>query len=380
MTVRGAGLAARATALGVLASLVLGAVLAPLPVRGAEAEPGTPPVVDLHVDLSYRVSFRHGSLARGSGQVVASRLLRAGVTGLVLPLFVPKDVAPGGPRVSDLETSRATLLDLLPRTPPYATPGCASEEGRVRTWLALEGSAPLAGDPEAPARWVSRGVRLFGLVHTSDNPLAGSSGSGVDAPGLSALGRDFVHAVHRAGAVVDVSHASDAATADAIRLAREDGVPLVATHSNARAVTDHPRNLGDDAIRGIADTGGVVGIAFHSRFLAARRAARLADVVRHVLHAVRVAGADHVAIGSDFEGDITPPPGLTDVRGFPRLARALAAAGLSHADVARVFSENALRILCPRGGGAATAAEKSSPPGGPVPAPMPLAVPAGTPP
>jgi membrane dipeptidase len=204
-------------------------------------------------------------------------------------------------------------------------------------------------------QWVSRGVRLFGLVHGFDNQLAGSSSTGTDR-GLTPRGREVVRRVHRAGALVDVSHASDAATADVLELAQKDGVPVVATHSNARALHAHARNLTDDQIRAIAASGGIVGVNFHARFLTDRAKATLEDVVRHVRHIAKIGGIDHVAIGSDFEGGIRPPRELSDVRGFPRLSRALLEAGLSREDVTKVFHRNALRVLCPAGkprGGAA---------------------------
>jgi membrane dipeptidase len=339
--------APREHALGCASVASILAALAPLPLRGAVAEESSPPVVDLHVDLSYRVNYRGGSLARGSGQYPASELARAGVAGVVLPLFVPHDVSATGPRLSDLESSRAHLLALIPTVPEYALPGCAANDRAVKTWFSFEGAAPLAGDRSAARTWVARGVRIFGFVHTHDNALATSSSGGQKSLGLSAAGRDLLHDVDAAGGIVDVSHASDATVADVLAEAAKDGAPVVATHSNARALVSNPRNLTDDQILGIARSGGVVGVNFHSRFLVQRGRATIADVVRHVLHMVRIAGASHVAIGSDFEGDIDPPVGMESVRGFPRLGRALRRAGLSGEDVARIFGENALRLLCP---------------------------------
>lgn len=322
------------------------AALGYYPALGAATRVPPPSVIDLHVDLSYRVNFRNGTLARGSGQMRARSLERAGVQGVVLPLFVPKSVSPEGPRAVDLETSFERLASLIPKTPPYALPGCAARPHAVRTWLAFEGAAPLASDPGSVARWVGRGARIFGLVHTSDNDLAGSSG-GPAHGGLTEAGRELVRRIHEQGGIVDVSHASDAATDDMLKLGAELGMPVVATHSNARALTPHPRNLTDDQIRGIARTGGVVGINFHSRFLVERGRAHLGDVVRHIRHVMRVGGVEHVAIGSDFEGDILPPAELADVRGFPRLSDALASSGVSRADISKIFGENALRLLCP---------------------------------
>jgi membrane dipeptidase len=335
--------------LGALRVAVLGAVtllLARLPVAGAQASEASPPVVDLHVDLSYRMNYAHGTFAEGSGQYVAADLLRAGVAGVVLPLFVPNDVSKIGPRMEDLESSFASLLRVVPETPPFALPGCDVKPGTVRTWLSFEGAAPLAEHPESVATWAARGVRIFGLVHTHDNALATSS-AGSGTTGLTDAGRDIARRVHAAGGVLDVSHASDAAADEMIALSIADGVPVVATHSNARALTHHPRNLTDAQIRGIAKSGGVVGVNLHSRFLKTSGRATLADVVRHVAHLVRVGGVDHVALGSDFEGDITPPVGLEGAKDFPKLATALETAGFSREDVTKIFGGNALRILCP---------------------------------
>jgi membrane dipeptidase len=316
----------------------------------AHAEPAdegpTIPVVDLHVDLSYEHVYQNKPFDEGAGQYRARDLVAAGVRSVVLPLFVPHRVSPSGPRLEDLEASYARVFAELARTRPYLLPGCHSEAGRVQTFLAFEGSAPLADDPDAPLRWVARGVRFFGLVHTRNNRLASSSADPKPRYGLTEEGRRFVERVHAAGGLVDLSHASDRAAREVIALARRDGVPVVATHSNARALSDHPRNLSDDLLRAIAASGGVVGVNFHSPFVVRGRPAKLSDVVAQIRYLVRVMGVEHVALGSDFEGDITPPAGLEDTRGFRRLARALEEAGLSRADIEAVFARNAERLLC----------------------------------
>ena len=116
--------------------------------------------------------------------------------------------------------------------------------------------------------------------------------------------------------------------------------PMLARSRPTRAT------LTDAQIRAVAQTGGVVGVNFHSPFLAVRRRATLADVVKHILHIRRLVGIDHVAIGSDYEGGIRPARGLESVRGLGSLAGALAAAGLSPEEVKKVFGLNALRLLC----------------------------------
>jgi membrane dipeptidase len=265
---------------------------------------------------------------------------------------VPRDVSSQGPRAEDLESSYVRLLSAIHARTDVSEPGCAGlAPDKLGTLLAFEGAGPLAGDPDALARWAARGLRVVGLVHTSANALASSSGDPKpESFGLTDAGRTLVERAFALGLLVDVSHASDRAIDDVLALARTRNGTVIATHSNARALADHPRNLSDAQLRAIAATGGVIGVNFHSPFLARGRAATLADVVSMVRHLVAVAGEDHVALGSDFEGDIRPPAELRDASRFPRLAQALQKSGLSPVLVQKIFADNALRVLCGGGG------------------------------
>ena len=306
------------------------------------------PVVDLHVDLSYQFNFKNKDFAADSGQFSLGAMKRGGVAGVVLPLFVPRDASPTGPRESDLESSYTRVRLALESRSAFAPAGCFSEGSQVRTFFAFEGAGPLAADPESLVTWKSRGLRIVGLVHTYANELASSSGDATPkAFGLTERGKAFVSRAFALGLIVDVSHASDRAVADILALAAELHGVVVATHSNARALADHPRNLTDGQLRAIAATGGVVGVNFHGPFLARGRRAQLSDVVAQVRHLRDVAGIDHVAIGSDFEGDIRPPAELSDASRFPRLSVALGRAGFAAEDIRKIFAKNALRVLCP---------------------------------
>jgi membrane dipeptidase len=333
-------------ALAACAGIVALVALFPTPASGSRPFG----VIDLHVDLSYQTNYEGRAFAEGTGQFRAAELASAGVVGVVLPLFVPKRVSPSGPRPADLEQSYQRVYGELAASEAYRLPGCIPANGRVRTFLAFEGAGPLAGKPAELTAWAVRGLRVLGLVHTQANALASSSGDAKPQPfGLTDSGRDAVRAAASLGMSIDVSHASDRATREVLKLAGELAVPVVATHSNARALADHPRNVRDDELRGIARTGGVVGVNFHSAFLRSGVKATLADVVAQVLHLVKVMGAEHVAIGSDFEGDIRPADGLGDVKGYQRLAEALLRAGLSNQQVEGIMAKNALRVLCRRG-------------------------------
>jgi len=305
------------------------------------------PVIDLHVDLSYQFNFRDRDFAASSGQFSVRAMRRGGISGVVLPLFVPRDASATGPRISDLERSYLRVSQLLSHTPPFGAAGCAAKPGAVRTFFAFEGAGPLADDPDSLVLWQKRGLRIVGLVHTYANELASSSGDSVPKPyGLTDKGRAFVRRSFELGLIIDVSHASDLAVADILSLANESHGVVVATHSNARALADHPRNLSDVQLRGIAATGGVVGVNFHGPFLVRGRRARLRDVVLQIQHLRDVAGLEHVAIGSDFEGDIQPPAELGDAGRFPELASALERAGFAASEVRKIFAENAMRVLC----------------------------------
>jgi membrane dipeptidase len=341
---------------------VLAGVLAllELPLRGARATERPIPVVDLHIDLPYRHLFKNKPFSEGLGEFVADRLVAAGVVGVVLPLYVPEWASPTGPRAVDLEDSYHAVFDSVVETPPYSLPGCgihrAGLDGArpVETWLAFEGAGPLdADDRDAAERsvedWMLRGVRSFGLVHSEHNVLASSSGQplALDQGGLTPRGVELTRAIQRQGGIVDVSHASDSTIDDVLRLATESHAVVIATHSNARALANVPRNLTDKHLAGIARTGGVIGVNFHQGFLSSSGNASLADVVKQVRYMVKVAGVDHVAIGSDYEGGIRPVPELSDASRYQVLAQALVESGLSRAAVRKIFAQNAQRVLCP---------------------------------
>ncbi len=315
-------------------------------------------VIDLHVDISYRSLFQGAQFSRGSGEFTADSLIASGVRGVVLPLFVPEDAAPQGRTRAQLERSYNHVFRSILSTKPYSLPGCgvSSAGGKRRalsTWLAFEGSAPIGASDYQIRKWVLRGVRSFGLVHSIDNEFSTSSGRSwkrrKTSTGLSTAGRKFMKQVFSMGALIDVSHASDLATNEAIDLALSSRKPVIATHSNARALAPHPRNLTDEQIRGIAQSGGVIGVNFHQAFLARRRwqAAGLHDVVKQMLYLRKLGGIKVVALGSDFEGGITPVPELKDASRYQRLAQELRKSGWSSAEVQLAFSGNARRVLCP---------------------------------
>lgn len=302
-------------------------------------------VIDLHVDLPWQLHYKGRSLDLDKGMMTARGMASGKVAGVVLPMYIPDRVHPSGPVAGDLDDMLATL-DKLMRRPgsPFAPLPQAEQHRQVRGWLAFEGAQALASDPDAVAAWVQRGVRLVGLAHGSDNELAGSS-TGKKRGGLTDKGKRMARKAIEAGALLDVSHLSDAAFDDVAALSSELGVPFVATHSNARAVCKHPRNLKDTQLRAVAASGGVVGLNLHGPYVSDDPDPGLPAVIAQVEHMLKVAGEDTLAIGSDYDGGIQPPRELADASTFPRLAAALLRRGHSEARVRKIFSENALRVL-----------------------------------
>jgi membrane dipeptidase len=231
------------------------------------------------------------------------------------------------------------------------------------------------------------GARYLTLTHSRNTPWADSSGDKPQHNGLTAFGREVVREMNRLGMMVDVSHVSDATFYDVIRTSR---APVIASHSSCRVYSSHPRNMTDDMLRALAKTGGVVHINYNNGFLdedynrrdqalkeerrreeqidqelagePRRRseeqrklnAARLAKLGRvpfsrlldHFEHAAKVAGVDHVGLGSDFDGVSDQlPEGMEDISKIPNLVRGLLERGFSDDDVLKILGGNTLRVM-----------------------------------
>jgi membrane dipeptidase len=204
----------------------------------------------------------------------------------------------------------------------------------------IEGGQALEGDLDNLERFAGRGVRYLGLLHFTPNQIGRPMyGTGTDeSAGLTPFGCEVVDACARLGVLVDLAHLNRRGFFDAV--ARRPG-PLVVSHAGATALSDHPRNIDDDQIRAVADSGGVVGIIFAPRYLGGH----LEAVVNHLAHVIDVAGDAAVALGSDWDGFIRPCRGLEDAAQLPNLTEALLIRGLSVEAIHRLLGGNVLRVL-----------------------------------
>ena len=209
------------------------------------------------------------------------------------------------------------------------------EHGLVGGLLAIEGAHALDDDPANVDAVFAAGFRMMSPSHFFDNAFGGSA-HGLAKGGLTPAGREMVERMEACRMVVDIAHASAATIDDVLAMATQ---PVVASHTGVRGTADNARNLSDAHLRGIAATGGLVGIGFWDTATGGTDVAALA---RSIAYAVDVAGVEHVGLGSDLDGAVAVP---IDATGLVQITDALLGLGLADDAVARVMGGNALRVL-----------------------------------
>lgn len=214
-------------------------------------------------------------------------------------------------------------------------------EGRRALMLGIENGYAIGDDISRIEHFRRRGVVYMTLCHNGDNDLCDSARGNGEHGGLSALGREAIREMNRVGMMVDLSHAAESSFYQAIEVS---STPIVCSHSSARALCDHPRNLTDDQLRALAASGGVAQVCLYDGFLRQEGGATVDDAVRHILHMVNIAGIDHVGIGTDFDGD-GGIIGCADASEVINLTRRLLAEGFAEEDLAKLWGGNFLRVM-----------------------------------
>jgi membrane dipeptidase len=207
--------------------------------------------------------------------------------------------------------------------------------GQVAGFLGSEGAQPLEGNLENLDVLYAAGFHMMAPSHFTDTAIGGSS-AGVQKGGLTELGHEWVRRMEAKHMLIDLAHASPATLRDVAAIATR---PVVVSHTGVKGTCDNPRNLSDQELRAIAATGGVVGIGVWDTATCGHDAAATARAIRH---AVNVIGADHVALGSDFDGGTTTP---FDASGWSLVTDALLAEGFSEPETRKIMGENVVRVL-----------------------------------
>ncbi|MCD7101263.1 dipeptidase [Pseudoclavibacter sp. 13-3] len=339
---------------------------APATSRAAAVE--LPLVIDGHNDLAWACREHHGYRVDGVGTGLPDLhtdlpRLRAGrVGGQFWSVWVDDETLHGAEQVTATLEQIDFVHRLAARYPDdlrlartAAEARQAMRSGRIASLIGVEGGDQIDESLGVLRSYARLGARYMTLTWAQTIPWADSSTDEARSNGLSDFGREVVAEMNRIGMLVDLAHVSDATMSDALDVST---LPVLVSHSGARALCDHPRNVPDELIRRIGATGGVHMVAFVPSFVSqARRdwvvggehgeppTVTVADVADHIEHVRDLAGVDAVGIGADYDGTGSMPHGLDDVSGYPRLLAELAGRGWSHADLDKVAHENVLRVL-----------------------------------
>lgn len=325
---------------------------------GAGRLAGPPIVLDAHVDSLHRILDRGDDLSETlpDGQVDLHKLRAGGVNAVWFALWVNPDKYHGEAAtrravalMEALQTQVSRHSDILVFCRTAADVRRAAAQGRIAALAGVENGIAINNDLRMIGAFHRMGATRMVLTWRGNLPWAGSSQSDNPARGLNAFGREVVREMNRLGMVVDLSHTSKQTSLDALEVS---ALPVIFSHSNASALSPHARNVDDELLRRLNANGGVIGVNFYDAFLRGPRRSVLSRskpdvgvVLDHIDHIVRVAGIDHVGIGSDWDGGITPVRGLEDASKMPLLFKGMRQRGYSEADIRKVAGENFLRVL-----------------------------------
>ena len=303
------------------------------------------PVMDLHSDQLYRYDAAAPTLVAQAGTVSVPELLRGGFAAQVFTLYVdpaprPEVMARGRELVVAFQAQMLTANDAALRLATNAADLQRNHaQGKVSAMLALEDAHVLGDDPANLDWYADQGVRIVGLVWNNGNAFgagleADTAPSVPGAPavdrGLTRRGLDLLRRMQHRHLVADVSHASNQTFWDVLTTARG---PVLATHSNAKAIFNHPRNLDDEQILALSQKQGLVGLCLHSPFLTNQPRAGAAEILAQYRYVAGVGGAGGVALGADLGATVTPASPVDRAGDLPALWAALADLGLSRADL-----------------------------------------------
>jgi len=296
-------------------------------------------MTDRGYDLSAAPEGRHLDLPRCAGGVLDAQVF----TCFVHPQYVGAGAADRARAMLDtMDRQLARFPGSLALCTARGDIGVARREGRLGAVLAVEGGHAIEDRLEVLAEFFARGVRTMTLTWNNSNEWADGCGDEGRHGGLSARGRQVVEAMEALGMVVDISHVAPTTFRDALDVARR---PCIASHSCARALRDHPRNLTDAQLRALAGRGGVACLNVYPVFLVAEGPATLEHVLDHAERFLHAAGEDHVGLGCDYDGIGVVPEGLPDVAALPRLTAGLLRRGWSERAVEKLLGANLLRVF-----------------------------------
>jgi membrane dipeptidase len=353
-------------------------------------------VVDTHDDTTQRLLDNKFDLGERhtDGSIDIPRMREGGLSAIFFSIWIPSKTM-GAEAVKEAldqidavrETVRRHAKDLVLATTAEEVRE-AHKQGKIAALMGVEGGHMIGNDLSALRTFAALGVRYMTLTHMGNTEWADSSTDKAEHNGLTDFGKDVVREMNRLGMMVDIAHVSDKTFYDAIAVSK---APIISSHSSCRALCNAARNMTDDMMRALAKNGGVIQINYHIGFLSqefrdfeaahpevekeieAETKKRCGDtescslvvgdqlvheymksgklpkvdwslIVEHIDHEVKVAGIDHVGLGSDFDG-ANMPLGMEDVTHLPQITEALLKKGYSEGDIRKILGENTLRVM-----------------------------------
>lgn len=353
-------------------------------------------VLDTHDDTTERLFSTEYDLGKrnASGHIDIPRMREGGMNAIFFSIWIDGRIMGSAAVQKALDQMDAVRQNVsrFPKDIVFARTAAevrrATQEGRIAALMGVEGGHMMGNDLRILRTFAALGVRYMTLSHFYNNEWADSSTDKPVHNGLSDFGKDVIREMNRQGMMVDISHVGDKTFFDALEISK---APLIASHSSCRALCDHPRNMTDEMIKALAAKGGVIQINYERSFLdqeykeaydkatggVVANLGRIAKqcnndetcmvkalgeqrkqltaegklphvswrrIVDHIDHAVKVAGADHVGLGSDFDG-ADMPEGMDDCSQLPKITQALIDKGYSDADIRKILGENTLRAM-----------------------------------
>ncbi len=352
-------------------------------------------VVDTHDDTTQRLVDEKFDLGHrdARGHIDIPRMKEGGMGAIFFSIWMPSSIT--GPEAVKRAFDQIDAVgEQVRRHPDDLVLATTAEEVRraydqhkIAALMGVEGGHMIDNDLGLLRVYAALGVRYLTLTHGSNTQWADSSTDKPAHNGLTDFGKDVVRELNRLGVLVDISHVSDKTFYDALEVSK---APMIASHSSCRALCDAPRNMTDDMIKALAAKGGVIQINYHMGFLSqeyrnatsnpksvkklnaeikkrcgASEACQIREgeqmarklveqgkaprvdwtkIVEHIDHAVKLAGADHVGLGSDFDG-ANMPYGLEDASKLPKITEALLRKGYSESDIRKILGGNTLRVM-----------------------------------
>ncbi len=381
---------------GIAAASLLGFSGAARRARAHQIAAAAPLYFDMHIDTPSRMVAEGLSLAESHWYTCVDipKMKQGGLNAGFFAVFAPARSVTPVEAVKQALKIIDVIVEEVNRHPGdlfLATTSAdvlrAKREGKIGILLGVEGGHMIDSSIEVLRQFYRLGVRYLGLTHSGNTPWVGAAEYSDGPKGLTSFGREVVREMNRLGMMIDMSHASDLAFYDAIDAST---APILNTHAACRSLANHPRNLTDDMLKALARNGGVLGVAYYAGMLDDGYRARfpelaeigrrrgevrkqfgsdrkrlaeemwklnlaevetigqppLSRLVDHIEHAAKVAGVDHVGVGSDFDSiGLKLPQGLEDIGKTPNLVGALRKRGFSVEDVGKIMGGNMLRVM-----------------------------------